>query len=238
MSQVDGRSRTSLSLVERQADARFYGRQAAQRGQGPTLVLGCANGRIAFDLCAHSQQVVAVDPSEVMVHAAEERRQAESAALAERLRFIEADLRSLRLPERFSLVLAPQNALGLMGSLEDLDALFATARHHLQEGGTLAFDVLNPRGEPRPRDDEELPPLALPEPLRPVFAPHLRERRRGPGREELKAIRRLRLRQFSPDEVDAALEHNGFVALERYGDFEGKPFEREDPLQVVVAGLT
>lgn len=221
----DGRGKAPLSLVGRNADARFYAQQAWQRG-GPVLVLGCASGRIALELCARSPRVVAVDPSAVMVRAAEERRHAEPRELSGRLRLLEADLRSLRLPDRFTVVLAPQNALGLMGSPEDLDALLATARYHLQVGGALLFDVLNPRGEP-----------SSPDQWRPAFTPHLRERRRAPPEKELRAIHRLRLRQLHPQEVDAALARAGFSALERYGNFEGKPFDREDPLQVVVAGL-
>lgn len=239
MGQANGRGRASLSLVGENAELRFYARQVEQR-DGATLVLGCGNGKIAFGLCAQPRSVVAVDPSAVMIRAAEERRQGEPLEVAERLRLVEADLRAVRLPDRFSVVLAPQNALGLMGTLADLDALIATARYHLQDGGTLAFDVLNPRSEPsplaRPAELPAAPPA--PEPMRPMFTPHLRERRREPNGEETHAIRRLRLRQFSPDELDAALARGGFVALERFGDFDGKPFEPEDPLQVVVAGLT
>jgi hypothetical protein len=146
-----------------------------------------------------------------------------------------ADLRTVRLAERFEGVLAPQNALGLMASLPDLDALLATVRHHLKDGGLFAFDVLNPASQSLSRPQAE--PGAPLDSGRPAFIPHLRERRRSPPEDTLSGIRRLRLRQFSPDELDGALGRAGLVALERYGDFDGKPFDPEDPLQVVVAGL-
>ena len=65
-----------------------------------------------------------------------------------------------------------------------------------------------------------------------MFAPHLRERDRRDG---IEGIRRLRLRHFSVAEIDQALREADFVATERYGSFDRRPFEPTDPIQVVVA---
>ncbi|MHB8878862.1 MAG: class I SAM-dependent DNA methyltransferase [Myxococcaceae bacterium] len=226
----------ALSLVGKEEDVAFYARQASKR-PGPVLVLGCANGRIAFELAGEEQRVVGVDPSKLMIHSAEERRQHEGID-QERLRFIVDDLRSFRSEARFPLVLAPQNALSLVASLGDLALLLETVRVHLAPGGVFVFDVANPTADdpPAPREHvhEGQPPLL--EPPRPPFLPHLRERRRGPSAAQASSIRRLRLRQFEPAELEAALEGAGFKALERLGRFDGKPFEPSDRLQIVVAG--
>jgi SAM-dependent methyltransferase len=233
--------RMALSLVGREPGVAFYARQAAARadlqGGGRVLTLGCANGKLAFELVSKGHPVVAVDPSKSMIQAAEERRAREGMD-SDRVRFLLADLRSLRLNERFPLVLAPQNAVALMGSLEDLHALLATVRHHLEPEGAFVFDVANPSTGPlHPRLlPGEGPPIL--EPPRPIFAPHLRERRRGAndgGSEG--AIRRLKLRHFEPEEIDTALQQAGFVAMERFGRFDGKPFDPGDPLQILVASL-
>jgi hypothetical protein len=72
--------------------------------------------------------------------------------------------------------------------------------------------------------------------FRPVFVPHLRERRRTHGSVDSNdGLRRLRLHHFSARELDAALRDAGFEAFERYGAFDGRPFAPEDPLQIVVA---
>jgi SAM-dependent methyltransferase len=228
----DGRGRTPLSLVGPDPDVLFYTRQVAERG-GPVLVLGAANGRVAWPVAEQGQAVVGVDPSERMIRSAEERRVNEPNDVSARARFLESDIRALRLSERFPLVLAPQHALGLMGTRNDLDAFLATVCHHLSPGGTFVYDVLNPRREPvLPRDDDE--PGAALEPRRPLFALHLRERRRTEG---ASAIRRLKLKHFSPDELDAALLAAGLTPRERYGRFDGKPFDLEDPRHIGVAGL-
>ena len=225
--------RTPLSLVGQEADLAFYGRLAAERGAGgPVLVLGSATGRIAWELAERGLHVVGVDPSERMVQAAEERRTQVSAEISARARFLVADVRGLRLAETFPLVLAPQHALGLMASDEDLEGFLTTVRLHLAPGGTFAFDVLNPQ-RPPPLDDDAEPTAGL-EPQRLPFAFHLRERTRGG---QAGGIRRLRLQHFSAEELEAALGACGLTERERYGRFDGKPFDPDDARHIGVAGF-
>ncbi|WNZ63554.1 MULTISPECIES: class I SAM-dependent methyltransferase [Myxococcus] len=227
----DARGRMPLSLVAQEPDLLFYTRQAAEHG-GPVLVLGAANGRVVWALAGDGYDAVGVDPSGVMIRSAEERRHSEPEDVSRRARFQVADLRSLRLDERFPLVLAPQHALGLMPGKDDLEALLATVRHHLTPDGSFVYDVLNTPREPvLPRDDEA--PSAGLEPRRPLFTLHLRERR-APGRPS--PIRRLKLRHFTPEELDAALTAAGLVPRERYGRFDGKPFDLEDSRHIGIAG--
>ena len=230
----NGGGKRTLELVGQHADVRFYGERASALG-GPLLVLGSGDGRIAWALAEGGAQVLAVDPSAVMVATAEQRRALAPPEASSRLKLLCGDLRALRLQERFPVVLAPQNALGLMATYEDLDALLATVRHHLQRGGTFLFDMLNPlTGRGTERDGDARPNEPLP-PSRPVFVPHLRERRRPPSGPAEGGIRRLRLRQFTTAEVDQALARAGLVALERYGDFQGRAFLPDDALQVALA---
>jgi SAM-dependent methyltransferase len=231
MSGNDVRGRTPLSLVAQEPDLLFYSQRAGERG-GPVLVLGAANGRVPWSLAGHGFVAVGVDASAVMIRSAEERRSEESAEVSDRVRFITSDVRVLRLTERFPLVLAPQHAMGLMATRDDLDAFLATVCHHLAPGGTFIYDVLNPPREAIIRDDEE--PRAPLEPNRPLFALHLRERKPPGG---TAPIRRLRLRHFAPEELDEALATCGLTLHERYGRFDGKPFDLFDSRQIGVARL-
>ena len=227
----DGRGRTPLSLVGPDPDVVFYARLAVER-PGPVLVLGSATGRVAWGLGERGHAALGVDPSGAMVRGAEERRATVAPEVSGRVRFLSADVRALRLAERFGLVVAPQHALGLMGTLEELEAFLATVRHHLGPGGVFAFDVVQPPGPAAPRSPEGPPTSAL-EPLRRPFALHLRERRREGGRPG--GIRRLRLRPFRADELESALGAAGLVLHERYGGFDGKPLEPGDAVHVGVA---
>jgi SAM-dependent methyltransferase len=226
----DTRGRTPLSLVGQDPDLLFYTRQATERG-GPVLVLGSATGRVAWALAGHGLSVLGVEPSERMVRAAEEQRASESPEVSGRVRFLHADPRSLRLSERFPVVLAPQNALGMMGSHEDLETVLATVRHHLEPGGTFVYDVLNPPPEPTASSREDEEPGSALEPRRPVFSFHLRERRQ-PGAPP--GIHRLRLRPFTAEELDVAMAACGLTPRERYGRFDGKPFDSEDEQHIGV----
>lgn len=233
MSGNDVRGRAPLSLVSQELDLLFYMRQAGERG-GPVLVLGAANGRVPWSLAGNGFAAVGVDASASMIRSAEERRANEPTEVADRVRFLVSDVRALRLDERFPLVLAPQHAMGLMATRDDLDAFLATVRHHLSPGGTFIYDVLNPPREAIiPRDDDEAPTAPL-EPRRTLFALHLRERKPPGG---TTPIRRLKLRHFSPEELETALSSNGLTLRERFGRFDGKPFDLEDSRQIGIAGL-
>ena len=226
--------RPVLSLVATDAGAAFYAGQVDRSG-GPALVLGAGDGRIAWELALRGHQVLAADPSDTLLHAIEERRARESPEASGRLRVVRADVRSLRLDERFKVVIAPRNSLGSMSTRDDLEAALATARSHLFAEGLFLLDMVNSperRSPPAPGDRAWQSPTWY----RPVFVPHLRERRRqGPGEDAPGGLRRLHVRRFSAEELEAALQCAGFQPLERYGNFEGRPFAPEDPLQIVIA---
>jgi SAM-dependent methyltransferase len=225
----DARGRAPLSLVGQDPELLFYTRQASGAG-GPVLVLGAANGRVVWTLAQAGLSVLGVDPSERMIAAAEEVRGEEAPEVSGRVRLLCADLRSLRLEERFQVVLAPQHALGLMATHEDLEALLATVRHHLRPEGLFVYDVLNPPVEPTPGRDEDEPGAPV-EPRRPVFTFHLRERKRP---DAPSGIHRLRFKPFSSEELESAMKTSGLVPRERYGSFEGKPFDSGDTRHIGV----
>lgn len=241
MRKEKGQRPTTLSLIGRAPDASYY--VDALRGRrGPVLVLGCADGRIAWEIAEAGFETTAVDPSALMIEAAESRREGASEDARGRMHFVSADLRSLRLNQRFPVLIAPQNALGLLATHEDLSAFWSTARHHLEEGGALLFDVATPPapvlGAALPENEEDFDdPSAPVAPERPIFAPHLRERRREKGTKSAGGIRRLRLRHFTAEEVDQSLSESGFLSLERFGDFRGGVYDDESTLQVVTAVL-
>ena len=235
MAPSNGRASSPVSLVGSDADVVFYRRQLAQLGQ-PILLLGCANGRLACELGAAVPEVLGVDPSAVMISLAENARGRRPDECRARVRFLSADLRSLRLSEKFGAVLAPHNALALMPSVLDLEAMIATARHHLRPGGLLLLEASNPRpsGESTV-EDAGAHRLRLAG-HRAAFAAHLREGRRSHG-VSADGIHRLRLRQYFPWELDAALRGAGFEPTARYGYYDEKPFDPQDALQLVVAFL-
>ncbi len=197
---------------------------------GPVLVLGVAEGRLAEALVRRGVPVTGVDPSPRMLARAEETRAGLPPELQGRLQLQRADLRSLRLTQRFVAVFAPRDAVALVASRGELEALFVTAREHLAPGASFAFDLSLP--PQRWLFPDEVDPHEGVQPERAVFTPHLHSRRTRAGHRD---IHRLLLRHFTAGEVDHALGAAGLEALSRDRDFEGRPWEPGTDRMVVVA---
>jgi SAM-dependent methyltransferase len=197
---------------------------------GPVLVLGVAEGQLAEALVRRGVPVTGVDPSPRMLGRAEETRSSLPPEIQGRLQLLRADLRSLRLGQRFVAVFAPRDAVALVATRGDLEALFVTAREHLAPGASFAFDLSLP--PPRWLFPDEVDPHEGVQPERAVFTPHLHSRRTRQGHRD---IHRLLLRHFSAGEVDHALGAAGLEALSRDRDFEGRPWEPGADRMVVVA---
>ena len=204
----------------------FYLERAREAGKG-ALELGCGTGVVAVALALAGVDVVGLDPSEALIAQAQERRKALDLP-SERCRFEQSDLRAARLSRRFGFVYAPSDALLALPTLEDLEAVFATALVHLEKGGSFAFDLRQLASSP----DGRRPQRSVSE--RRVLAarrPHLMSRK-SKGHESL---HRLTLLAPSAEEVSAALTAAGFTELERWGGFGGKPFEPGAERLIVVA---
>jgi SAM-dependent methyltransferase len=123
-------------------------------GGSSVLVLGAGDGRLAEELVRRGASVTAVDPSPRMVERAEEARASLPGEAQGRLNLFRADLRSLRLPQRFSAVFAPATRWP-SGEPGGPRALFVTAREHLAQEG------------PSPSTSRCRPPLARPDDMDP-----------------------------------------------------------------------
>ncbi len=197
---------------------------------GPVLVLGVADGRLAEALVRRGVPVTGVDPSPRMLLRAEETRSGLPGELQGRMQLLRADLRSLRLSQHFAAVFAPRDAVALVATRSDLEALFLTAREHLLPAASFAFDLSLP--PPRWLLPDEVDPHEGVQPERAVFTPHLHSRRTRQGHGD---IHRLLLRHFTAGEVDHALAATGLEPLSRDRDFEGRPWEPGGDRMVVVA---
>jgi len=207
------------------AQIAFY-LECARLAGGAALELGCGTGVIAVALALAGVPVSAFDPSRQLVERALERRRALDLH-PERCRIERADLSSLRLERRFSLVYLPSSALLLQAGLEEIHAVLATVAEHLSPEARFAFDVRQPPQrfeDPRPRTSAEWRAAVS-------RRPHLRARAHGgrPG-----GVHRLQLLDPSVQELDDALEANGLEPLERWGGFEAEPFGPASDRMVVV----
>lgn len=102
------------------------------------LDLGCGTGELAVAL-AKNRQVTAVDPAAAMLGIARNRPG------GDKVTWVEADARTLRLDERFDLVLLTGHVFQVFLTQEDQEAALATIAAHLNPNGRFIFDSRNPR---------------------------------------------------------------------------------------------
>lgn len=127
----------------------------ADRAQGPVLELAAGTGRLAVPLAEAGHPVTAVDIDGAMLGRGRDRAASAGLADDERLRFVEADLLGLRLPDAgtFALSFIALNSIMLLADRRAQREAFATMARHLRPGGLAAVDAWLPDAEDLARFD-------------------------------------------------------------------------------------
>ena len=122
-------------------DVAFYlslAREAHEAGH-PVLELACGTGRVAIPIAREGVRVVGLDRSAEMLARAREKSRDLSNA-----RWVEGDMRSFELPERFGLAYIPYRSFLHLLTIEDQLSCLRCISEHLVPGGRLAFNIFNP----------------------------------------------------------------------------------------------
>jgi len=137
-----------LDTQDESADLDLYLALAAS-ADGPVLELGAGSGRVAVPLAAAGHDVIAVDHDPHMLARAGRAWAALSATAGQpgRLATMEADITSLRLDQRFSLVILALNTLLSLEGREQQEACLRTMAGHLLPDGRAVLDVWLPAPE-------------------------------------------------------------------------------------------
>lgn len=108
-------------------------------GCSSVLDLGCGTGLLAATLAQRAKcEVVGVDPAAAMLAIAARRPG------GERVRWMQADAREVRLNRRFDLVVMTGHAFQVFLTQEDRAAVLRTIAAHLRPEGRFVFDSRNP----------------------------------------------------------------------------------------------
>lgn len=146
-----------LDLVDDPGDLDLYLALAARTG-GPILELGVGTGRLAVPLAAEGYEVTGVDLDPAMLARARTAAEAAGPAAAARLRLVEGDARTIRLPDAgtFRLASIPLNSIFLMGNRADQAGAVATLATHLAPSGLAIIDAWLPDADDLARYDGRL----------------------------------------------------------------------------------
>jgi len=125
-------------------DVEFYVDMAKAKG-GPVLELACGTGRILLPIAREGISSHGVDNSLPMLSVLQEKLRQELKDVRELVSASHGDIRNFRSNREYPLVIIPFRPLQHMYTLEDQVAALQTAAFHLEDGGTLVFDVFYPK---------------------------------------------------------------------------------------------
>ena len=122
-------------------DVAFYSSlaQEAHEAGHPVLELACGTGRVAIPIAREGVQIVGLDRSAAMLARAREKSRELTNA-----RWIEGDMRSFELPERFGLAYIPYRSFQHLLTVADQLSCLRCIHQHLLPGGRLALNIFNP----------------------------------------------------------------------------------------------
>ena len=200
------------------------------------LELGCGTGLHAAALAARGLEVTGVDRSGTMLEEAQRRMARLPRETASRLSFVHGDAGTYRANRAFDAVISLFHVVSYQTEQSDLEAMLATARAHLGEGGTFLFDswygpaVLTDRPERRTKrfENDALEVTRLAEPrMHPnenvvdvEYDITIRDKATG-RTQQIRETHRMRY-LFVP-ELEVLLRNAGF-ALEHYEEWmTGRP---------------
>lgn len=230
-------------------DLGFYV-QACQ-GANRVLELGCGTGRITRALARAGCQVTGLDSHPGML--AEARRIATDLApeVAERLTYVQGDMRHFELEPRFDRITIPYNGLYCLLSDGEVAACFSAVHRHLALDGALILDAYrvfspDPDYEPEPDSDEPMGVLTDGPGTLQIFertdwdqpAQRLdawyRYRLHGPDgvTERTYCIPQ---RYLYPDQLHRLLAAADLNIKARHGDYDRRPFDDDADIMVVIA---
>ena len=219
--------------------------------RGPALVLGCGSGRVLFSLAAGGIPTDGIDNSPRMLDRARTRAVEMGGEIAGRVNLIEADIRSFSLETRYRVILAPFNLLMHLHTDQEVLGCLDRVAGHLEEGGRLLLDITNPKEELLVHQG----PPGLP--LRDIrfrgvtfiqTEQHEYDQRSKisqtlftyqPKTKDAEPFAcRLRLRMYTPEDIDGLLKQAGFEIKKKLGSFTGETFGQDSPTQIIEAATT
>jgi SAM-dependent methyltransferase len=127
------------SAAHTQHHVSFYVEEFVHAG-GPCVELGVGNGRITIEAARRGVDITGVDVSPAMLALCHGR--AAAAGVGDRVKLVEADMRSFRLRAPATMIAIPFSTIGHLVTLEDKAAAFRQVHSQLAPGGRFVFDSL------------------------------------------------------------------------------------------------
>lgn len=222
-------------------DLQFYKKWLPKDKNARILELCCGSGRLTIPL-AKEFNICGVDNSSSML----ERAKLKAAKEELDIEFIEADMRTLDLPETFDSIFIPFNSIHHLYQNQDLFDTLNVVKKHLKDDGLFLFDCYNPNIQYIVEAEKGRNKIA--------------EYKTDDGREvsieqtmkyesntqmnrivwqyfingSFHSTQNLDMRMYFPQELDTYLRWHGFTILHKFGSFDGECFDSDSEKQLFV----
>lgn len=226
-------------------DLQFYKKWLPQKKDAKILELCCGTGRLTLPIAKEGYNICGVDYTPSML------KQAKAKASEEGLdiNFIEADIRTLNLQEKFDFIFIPFNSIHHLYENEDLFKVFNVVKNHLKEGGLFLLDCFNPNIQYIVDGEKEQKLVAeyTTNDERKVLIKQTMHYENATQinriewyyfiNGEFDSMQNLDMRMFFPQELDSYLEYAGFNIIHKFGDFEEEVFSDNSEKQIYVLAI-
>lgn len=227
------------------SDLQFYKKWLPQNKDAKILELCCGTGRLTLPIAKDGYDICGVDYTSSML----ERAKVKASEAGLDINFIEADIRTLNLQEKFDLIFIPFNSIHHLYKNEDLFKSLKVVENHLKENGLFLLDCFNPNiqyiveGEKEQKVVAEYTTVDGREVL--IKQTMCYESTTQINRIEwhyfingkFHSIQNMDMRLFFPQELDSYLEWAGFNIIHKFGNFEEDVFGNDSEKQIYVLRL-
>ncbi|OYU83705.1 MAG: SAM-dependent methyltransferase [Flavobacterium sp. BFFFF2] len=223
------------------SDLAFYEKWLPTDKKGHILELCCGSGRLTIPL-AKAHHMCGVDNAVSML--AQAKRKASQAEVT--IDFVEADIRTLNLPQKFDVIIIPFNSIHHLYTNQDLFDTLTVVKKHLKDGGLFLFDCYNPNIQFIVEAEKALNTMAdyVTEDGRKVLIKQTMsyESRAQINRiewhyfinDQFHSIQNVDMRLYFPQELDTYLKMFGFTIMHKFGNFEEEAFTNASEKQVFI----
>lgn len=227
------------------SDLQFYTKWLPTNKGAKILELCCGTGRLTIPIAKEGHAICGIDNSTSMLKQAK----AKAVEAGLEIEFIEADIRTLDLPEKYDLIFIPFNSIHHLYQNEDLFKVFDTVKKHLKNDGLFLLDCYNPNIHYIVEGEKGLNEIATYTTIdgrKVVIKQTMQyETKTQINRIEwhyyindhFDSIQNLDMRMFFPQELDCYLELNGFNIIHKFGNFEEEIFTNHSEKQLFVCNL-
>lgn len=223
-------------------DLQFYKRWLPISKDASILELCCGTGRLTVPIARDGYNICGVDYNSSMLDQAK----IKASKAGVEIRFIDADIRTLNLQEKYDLIFIPFNSIHHLYTNKDLFKLFDVVKKHLKDNGLFLLDCFNPdihnivEGE---KEENVIAEYTTDDGRKVLIKQSMRYESKAQINRiewhyfingEFNSVQNLDMRMFFPQELDSYLECNGFDIIHKYGGFEEEAFNDNSEKQVFV----